>query len=243
MYGHLLTFGSAFLGAAVESVEALTIVLAVGVTRGWRAPLQGAAAAVIVLAVLILVAGGVIVRIPESTLRLVIGTLILLFGLRWLQKAVLRSAGVIPKHDEAAAFAQTVAQVSASPRRDLAGFIVAFKGVLLEGLEVAFIVIAVGANNADLGVAAAGGIVAVLVVSAAGIALRYPLARVPENALKFAVGVALSSLGTFWAAEGMGVTWPVDVVSILALAGLYLGGAWVSVTAIRVNLSRPRVAG
>jgi uncharacterized membrane protein len=236
MYGHIVAFLSAFLGSAVESVEALTIVLAVGLTRGWRAPLQGTVAALACLVVIVGLFGGLITTyVPEAALRLVVGSLILLFGLRWLQKAVLRSAGILPLHDENAAFAATVREIEAAPGRDWAGLVVAFKGVLLEGLEVAFIVFAVGSNDKDLTVAALGGLSAILVVAALGFAVRRPLARVPENGLKFAVGLALSSLGTFWAAEGMGVTWPFDIGSALGLAVIYLAGALISVQLIRTN--------
>jgi Ca2+/H+ antiporter, TMEM165/GDT1 family len=240
MYSHVVAFISAFLGSAVESVEALTIVLAVGLTRGWRAPLQGTLAALVCLVIIVVLFGALITsRVPESALRLVVGSLILLFGLRWLQKAVLRSAGVIALHDEEAAFKATVAEIEADPRRDWVGFVVAFKGVLLEGLEVAFIVFAVGSNDNDLTVAALGGVAAILVVAGLGLVVRQPLSRVPENGLKFAVGLALSSLGTFWAAEGMGVSWPLDIGAVLGLAAIYLGGALFSVQLIR-SRQRPR---
>ncbi|HEV3231797.1 MAG TPA: hypothetical protein VG245_06055 [Candidatus Dormibacteraeota bacterium] len=241
MYTGFLTFGTAFLGSAVESVEALTIVLAVGLTRGWRYPLYGAAAALATLVVLVAAFGQLITsRVPESTLKLVIGTLILLFGLRWLHKAVLRSAGVIELHDEAAEFEETVHELEAAPARsDWLGFTIAFKGVFLEGVEVAFIVFAVGANSRNLPVAALGGVAAMAVVAVAGTVVRHPLAMVPENTLKYAVGVILSSLGTFWAGEGMGVVWPLDFVSIAALAALYY---LASRTALTLIARLPRVA-
>ncbi|TAN34502.1 hypothetical protein EPN29_03830 [bacterium] len=223
MYAQLFTFGAAFLGSAVESVEALTIVLAVGLTRGWRAPLYGTAAALASLAVLVVFFGQVIVnRVPESSLKIIIGTLLLLFGLRWLHKAVLRSAGAVAMHDEERAYEQTVNELgSASARHDWVGFVIALKGVFLEGLEVVFIVIAVGGTSHGLPLAAGGGLLAMGVVAAVGLVVRKPLARVPENTLKYAVGILLTSIGTFWAAEGMGAAWPFDFVSIFGLVAVY----------------------
>ena len=233
-------FGAAFLGSAVESTEALTIVLAVGLTRGWRAPLMGTAAAIVALAVLVLAFGQLIVTtVPESALKLVVGTLLLLFGLRWLHKAVLRSAGVVALHDEEHAYNQAVSQLGgAAARRDWVGFVLALKGVFLEGLEVVFIVIAVGGAGHGFPAAIAGGIAAALVVAAAGVAVRRPLARVPENTLKYGVGLILTSLGTFWAAEGMGARWPLDFVSILGLAVVYFISSRLAIALIR----RPALA-
>jgi uncharacterized membrane protein len=236
MYAQLLTFGAAFLGSAVESVEALTIVLAVGLTRGWRAPLYGAVAALVLLGVLVAVFGQLIVaRVPELTLKLVIGMLLVLFGLRWLHKAVLRSAGVIAMHDEEHAYAQAVSSLrgDATGRRDWIGFTLALKGVFLEGLEVVFIVIAVGGTSGGLHIAVAGGLLAMVVVAAAGFIVKRPLARVPENTLKYAVGVILTSIGTFWAGEGMGAVWPLDFVSIGVLAALYFIASRVAIATIR----------
>ena len=240
MYQQLLTFGAAFLGSAVESVEALTIVLAVGLTRGWRAPLYGTVAALVALAVLVLVFGQLIVaRVPELTLKLVIGTLIVLFGLRWLHKAVLRSAGVIAMHDEKLAYEKAVSSLGqAAVGRDWIGFTLALKGVFLEGLEVVFIVIAVGGTSGGLPIAVAGGLLAMVVVAAIGVAVRKPLAMVPENTLKYAVGIILTSIGTFWAAEGMGATWPLDFVSILGLALVYFAASRIAIIVIR----RPAIA-
>jgi uncharacterized membrane protein len=241
LYAEFLTFGAAFLGSAVESVEALTIVLAVGLTRGWRYPLYGTVAALAALAVLVLTLGQVITeRVPESALKLVIGSLILLFGLRWLHKAVLRSGRVIALHDEQEEYRETVHELEIAPRsrRDWLGFTIAFKGVFLEGLEVAFIVFAVGANSRSIPVAALGGVAAMMVVAAAGLVVRHPLARVPENTLKFSVGLILASLGTFWASEGMGVHWPLDFVSILVIALLYLAATQIALGLIRVQRTR-----
>ena len=236
----LFTFGAAFLGTAVESVEALTIVLAVGLTRGWRAPLYGTVAALVSLAVLVTVFGQLIVqRVPESSLKLVIGTLLLLFGLRWLHKAVLRSAGVVALHDEEHAYQQTVTELQgAAARADWVGFVIAFKGVFLEGIEVVFIVVAVGGTSKNFPVAIAAGLLAMLVVAVVGVVVRKPLARVPENTLKYAVGIILASLGTFWAAEGMGASWPFDFVSIFVLVAAYLAASQLAVQLVR----RPALA-
>lgn len=238
MYAQLLTFGTAFLGSAVESVEALTIVLAVGLTRGWRWPLYGTLSALAILTGLVLAFGQLITsRVPEPVLKLVIGTLILLFGLRWLSKAVLRSAGVIALHDEEKKFKKTVDELehAGTNHRDWVGFTIAFKGVFLEGVEVAFIVFAVGSNNRNLPVAAIGGIAAMVLVALVGMMVRHPLASVPENTLKFSVGILLASLGTFWAAEGMGVDWPLDYVSIFALVALFIATARVAVEVIKAR--------
>ena len=231
----LLIFGAAFLGSAVEATEALTIVLAVGLTRGWRAPLAGTVAAVLALAVLVVAFGQLIVTtVPESALKLVVGTLLLLFGLRWLHKAVLRSAGVVAMHDEEHAYRQAVAQLGESAAKtDWVGFVLALKGVFLEGLEVVFIVIAVGGTGHGFPAAIAGGLVAAAAVAATGLIVRQPLARVPENTLKYGVGVILTSLGTFWAAEGMGAHWPLDFVSILGLVGIYFAASMLAVALIR----------
>ena len=240
MGAQLLTFGAAFLGSAVESVEALTIVLAVGLTRGWRAPLLGTLAALGLLALLVGIFGQLIVtRVPELTLKLIIGTLIVLFGLRWLHKAVLRSAGVVAMHDENRAYAATVESLRGDHEKtDWIGFTLALKGVFLEGLEVVFIVIAVGGTSGGMGVAVAGGLLAMVVVAGAGVIVRKPLAQVPENTLKYAVGIILTSVGTFWAAEGMGVSWPLDFVSIVGLAVLYFVASRVAIALIR----RPALA-
>jgi uncharacterized membrane protein len=222
----LITFGSAFVGSAVESVEALTIVLAVGLTRGWRAPLEGTVLALLLLAAVVIVFGqAVTTYVPESVLRLVIGTLVLLFGLRWLQKAVRRSAGLISFHNEDKEFSSVVdelQQAGDENSRDWVGLVVAFKGVLLEGFEVAFIVFAVGSSAHDLGSAGLGAATAVVLVGGVGSFLRHPLARVPENVLKYTVGVMLTSLGTFWAAEGLGVVWPLDLGFVFVLAAIYV---------------------
>jgi len=235
VYAQILTFGAAFLGSAVESVEALTIVLAVGLTRGWRSPLYGAVVALVALAVLVLLFGQLIVtRVPELTLKLIIGTLIVLFGLRWLHKAILRSAGVIAMHDENKSYEDTLKELHGSPlRQDWVAFTIALKGVFLEGMEVVFIVVAVGGTSGGLHIAVAGGLLAMIAVAVLGVVVRKPLAQVPENTLKYAVGVILASIGTFWAAEGMGATWPLDLVSVVGIAAIYFGASRVAVMMIR----------
>jgi uncharacterized membrane protein len=202
-----------FLASAVEAVEALTIVLAVGVTRGWRFTLAGVAAAIGLLALLVLVIGPRLASIPIDTLRLVVGALLLVFGLQWLRKAILRASGLKDTHDEVAAFAREAAAARsaapADPRSfDGYAFTLAFKGVCLEGLEVVFIVLTFGAAQGSISLAIAGAAAALALVIVVGVVLREPLARVPENALKFAVGVLLTSFGIFWSAEGAGVSWP-----------------------------------
>jgi uncharacterized membrane protein len=214
---------SVFLACAVEAVEALTIVLAVGVTRSWSSALYGVAAAVGVLAVLVAALGPALTSLPIDALRLSIGGLLLVFGLQWLRKAVLRGAGLKALHDEEAAFAAETeaARVAGAPdataRVDGYAFAIAFKGVLLEGLEVAFIVLTFGANQHRVGLAAAAAGVAVGLVALGGVAARAPLARVPENAMKFSVGVMLTSFGTFWGAEGAGASWPGGDAALLVI--------------------------
>ena len=223
MSSNVLLFLGAFLASAVEAVEALTVVLAVGVTRGWRSTLAGVGAASVVLIAIVAALGPALNHIPISTLRFVVGALLLAFGLQWLRKAILRAGGFKPLHDEDAAFAREreqagVAAPAAAKGMDWYSFTVAFKSVLLEGLEVAFIVIGFGSAQGELGLAAGAAAAAVVVVIAVGIAVRGPLARVPENSLKFVVGVLLTSFGTFWGAEGAGVTWPGSDLAILGVA-------------------------
>ena len=223
MSSNVLLFLGAFLASAVEAVEALTVVLAVGVTRGWRSTLAGVGAASVVLIAIVAALGPALNHIPISTLRFVVGALLLAFGLQWLRKAILRAGGFKPLHDEDAAFAREREQAgaaapAAAKGMDWYSFTVAFKSVLLEGLEVAFIVIGFGSAQGELGLAAGAAAAAVVVVIAVGIAVRGPLARVPENSLKFVVGVLLTSFGTFWGAEGAGVTWPGSDLAILGVA-------------------------
>ena len=213
---------SAFLASAVEFVEALTIVLAAGLTRGWRSSLVGLAAATVALAAIVAALGPALTLVPLSVLRLVVGALLLAFGLQWLRKAILRASGFKALHDEEAIFAREVAEASTAAREERAGldwygFTLAFKGVLLEGLEVAFIALTFGANQRNVPLAAFAALSAVLVVAVAGITLRAPLTRVPENAMKFIVGVMLTSFGIFWGAEGAGARWPAGDAALLVL--------------------------
>ena len=215
-----------FVACAVEAVEALTIVLAAGLTREWKSTFQGAGAALVVLAVVTAAVGPALTFLPLSALRLVVGALLTIFGLQWLRKAVLRASGYKALHDEASAYLREVAAAEAAPVRarrgvsDWYSFTLAFKGVLLEGLEVVFIVITFGASQRDVGAAVIGAAAAVVVVTLTGIAVRAPLARVPENWMKYAVGVMLTSFGTFWGAEGAGVAWPGGDAALLVLVPL-----------------------
>ncbi|HXX39385.1 MAG TPA: hypothetical protein VEP50_14770 [bacterium] len=204
---------STFLASAVEMVEALTIVLAVGVTRGWRPALVGVAAAVLALAAIVAVFGPALTYIPIDALRLVVGILLLVFGLQWLRKAVLRAAGYVPLHDEDAAFRREMEAARVAPTvlrggLDWYGFTLSFKGVLLEGLEVAFIVVTFGTTEGSLSLAIFGAAAAAVLVAGTGVLVHRPLSAVPENTMKFAVGLMLTTFGTFWSAEGAGVTWP-----------------------------------
>jgi uncharacterized membrane protein len=212
---------SVFLACAVEAVEALTIVLAVGTTRSWSSAMSGVGAATIAASESVAALGPALTSLPIGVLRVVVGGLLLIFGLQWLRKAILRSAGLKAKHDEAAIFREeTEAARSAGakhPGFDGYAFAISFKGVLLEGLEVAFIVLTFGANQNHVPLAAAAAAVAVLLVVAAGVAARAPLAKVPENTMKLAVGVMLSSFGMFWGAEGAGASWPGDDAALLAI--------------------------
>jgi uncharacterized membrane protein len=238
---------SVFLACAVEAVEALTIVLAVGLTRSWSSAMYGVGAAVLALAVIVAGLGPALTSLPINTLRVTIGGLLLVFGLQWLRKAVLRAAGLKALHDEEATFAAERAAAAAAGEPASAGidgysFAIAFKGVLLEGLEVAFIVLTFGANQHNVGVAAAAAGVAILVVVLGGAAAKAPLARVPENAMKFAVGVMLTSFGTFWGTEGAGASWPggdaalLVIIPTLLVASLAMA-AWLrrSPTAVAVG--------
>jgi len=216
-------------------VEALTIVLAVATVRGWRPAGLGALAGLVLLVLIVAALGPLLDRVPLHLLQLAIGILLLLFGMRWLRKAILRSAGVIPLHDEAMAFAIETAELREQARRqqarlDWLAALASFKAVLLEGLEVVFIVIAVSAGRGLLVPASAGALAACLLVAGAGFAVHRPLARVPENTLKFAVGVMLSAFGVFWTGEGIGVAWPGADLAIVAFAALFLavGGAAVA---------------
>jgi uncharacterized membrane protein len=211
---------SVFLACAVEAVEALTIVLAVGTTRSWSSALAGAGGAAALLAVLVAALGPALTSLPIDVLRVGVGGLLLVFGLQWLRKAILRAAGLKARHDEVAAFereSQAARSAARPPGFDPYAFTVAFKGVLLEGLEVAFIVLTFGANQHRIALAALAAALAIALVVLAGLALRAPLARVPENTMKFAVGVMLTSFGTFWGAEGAGASWPGNDAALLVI--------------------------
>jgi len=235
---------SVFLACAVEAVEALTIVLAVGYTRSWRSSLTGVGAAVLVLAALTAALGPALTALPINVLRLIVGALLLIFGLQWLRKAILRAAGLKALHDEREAYEQELSAARAAgsvdrTRLDPYSFTIAFKGVLLEGLEVVFIVLTFGANQHNIGLAAVAAGVAVLAVVVAGIAVHSPLSRVPENTMKFAVGVMLTSFGMFWGATGAGASWPGDDAALLVLVPATLG---VSVGIVAMLRRRRRLA-
>lgn len=216
-------FLAVFLACAVEAVEATTIVLAAGTTRNWKSALLGVAAGLLVLAVIVAVLGPAISAIPLRALRLAVGGLLLVFGLQWLRKAILRASGHKALHDEAQIYLDEVAaaRAAATERRGLVedwyAFTLSFKGVVLEGLEVAFIALTFGSNQHDIPLAAIAAVAAVVAVVAAGVAVRAPLSRVPENTMKFVVGVMLTSFGTFWGAEGAGAHWPGNDASLLVM--------------------------
>ena len=217
---------AAFLASLVECVEALTVVLAVGSVRGWRSAIVGSALACGVLLLLVAILGSTLTHIPLRTVQLVVGILIVLFGLRWMRKAVLRAAGVIPLHDEAAVYAKNVQRLrtTADPAVawDRVAMATAFNITMLEGTEVIFIVIAIGAGGKPLLLAASlAAVAALLLVVALGILLHRPLAAIPENTLKFIVAVLLSAFGTFWIGEGMGIEWPGADLAILGMALAY----------------------
>jgi uncharacterized membrane protein len=232
-------FLAAFLASAVEMVEALTIVLAVGVTRGWRSTLVGVGAASLALAAVVAALGPALTLIPINALRLFIGGLLLAFGMQWLRKAILRASGFVPLHDEEAVYAheRDEAQQAVGETRagmDWYSFTLSFKGVFLEGLEVAFIVISFGADGSNgVAIAAAAAGAALVVVALTGALARAPLSRVPENTLKFAVGLLLTSFGTFWGAEGAGVSWPGGDAAILGILGFLLVVSLGSVRVLR----------
>jgi uncharacterized membrane protein len=229
----------AFIASAVEFVEATTIVLAVGITRGWRAPLVGTALAALTLAVIVATLGVALVTVvPEHLLLGLVGTLLLLFGLRWLRKAVLRFAGIVALHDEDEIYRKEVAELRARGLKktefDWVGTIVAYKAVLLEGIEVAFIVIAFGAKGvAAMNAAIVGAIAAGVIVTALAAALRHPLTAVPENWMKFGVGAMLSAFGVFWFGEGIGAEWPGDAASIPVILAAFLAASWLAARMLR----------
>jgi uncharacterized membrane protein len=238
----LLLVAAAFLACAVEMVEALTVVLAVGVTRGWRSALLGTAAALAALTVVVAVLGPAIAQVPIDSLRVVVGTLLLVFGLQWLRKAILRASGLKALHDEDSIYAAEVAALEAEGGKrphDWYAFTVAFKSVFLEGLEVAFIVVTFGGSQHHVGLAVVGAIAALVVVLTVGSIVHAPLSRVPENTLKFAVGVMLTSFGMFWAGEGAGVKWPGGDLAILGLIVFVLAVSFALVATMRREQTKP----
>jgi uncharacterized membrane protein len=228
-----------FLASIVEGVEALTIVLAVGTTRGWRSTWYGVGAALLSLTAFVAVLGPALTLIPINALRLVVGALLLIFGLQWLRKAILRASKFKPLHDESTIFSKATLEAERASRiahhgriDDWYSFTIAFKGVLLEGLEVAFIVVTFGANQGSIPLAVAGAAFATLIVIIVGVAVHKPLAQIPENSLKFAVGIMLTSFGIFWGSEGAGVHWPGGDVALLGLIILITGTALVLVAGL-----------
>jgi uncharacterized membrane protein len=216
-------FIAVFLACLVEAVEATTIVLAAGTARDWRSAGVGTVTAFAVLAVIVAVLGPAVSDIPLRGLRVVVGALLLVFGLQWIRKAILRASGHKALHDEDKLYAEHMAEAAAKQSRhfmlapDWYGFTLAFKGVLLEGLEVVFIVLTFGANAKNVGLASVAAGCAVVLVAAAGFAVRAPLARVPENTMKFVVGIMLTSFGIFWGGEGAGANWPGSDAALLVI--------------------------
>lgn len=211
-----------FLASLVEMVEALTIVVAVGATRGWRSAFEGVAAALGLLAVTVAIAGPALARVPLTGLRLVVGGFLLIFGMQWLRKSILRSAGLKARHDEDVIYAETVASLQGSAvNRDSVGFVTSFKGVFLEGIEVVVTVITLGGSTHRLGVASLAALAALLLVVVVGAVVAKQLSRVPENAMKMTVGLMLMAYGSFWIGEGLGVHWPHGDVTLLEFVALY----------------------
>jgi uncharacterized membrane protein len=238
-------FVTVFLACAVEAVEATTVVLAVGTARHWRSALAGTVVALIGLSAIVAVLGPAITVLPLNALRLVVGGVLLIFGLQWLRKAVLRAGGVKALHDEDAVFRQQLAaaEAAANGRRpvvgDWYGFTLSFKSVLLEGLEVVFIALTFGANQHDIPLAAIAAVIAVCAVAAAAVAVRAPLSRVPENTMKFVVGVLLCAFGTFWGAEGAGASWPGSDAALLVLVPVYGAVAALLAASLRARKKVP----
>ena len=233
----ILVVAASFLACAVEMVEALTIVLAVGVTRGWHSAIVGTAAALGALALVVAALGPALAVLPIDKLRLFVGGILLIFGLQWLRKAILRASGFKALRNEEAAFAESERAARAAARYgsrvDWYTFVVSFKGVLLEGLEVAFIVVALGGAQHSIALAAVGALAAAVVVLIAGVAVHRPLSRVPENTMKYGVGVMLTTFGIFWAGEGAGLHWPGNDASLVGLLAYQLGTSALLVSMLR----------
>lgn len=229
---------ASFFASVVEAVEALTIVLAVAAVRGWRSAGLGALTGLVVLVIVVLAFGPLLEHVSLKILQLTIGILLLLFGMRWLRKAILRSAGVIPLHDEAKIFFTTTAELrephrSQDARLEWIAGLTSCKAVLLEGLEVVFIVIALGTGRGMLGAASIGALAACLLVAGIGVVIRQPLAKVPENTIKFSVGVMLSAFGIFWTGEGLGVPWPGADFAIVVFIAMFLAIGLAAVEIVR----------
>ncbi len=235
----VVLFISVFLACAVEAVEATTIVLAAGTARDWRSATSGLVAGLAVLAMITAALGPAVTRLPLPALRLFVGALLLVFGLQWLRKAILRASGHKGLHDEDAIYRKQMAAAQAAPRQRIGlvpdgyGFTLSFKGVLLEGLEVVFIALTFGGNAHDIPLAAVAAVAAVVLVGLVGLAVRAPLARVPENTMKFVVGIMLTAFGTFWGAEGAGARWPGSDAALLVIAPAIACFALVLVAVLR----------
>jgi Ca2+/H+ antiporter, TMEM165/GDT1 family len=228
----IVLVGAVFLASCVEMVEALTIVLAVGHTRGWRSALEGTAVALLALSALVAAFGPALVHVPLNVLRLIVGGVLLIFGMQWLRKSILRATGLKAKHDEDAIYEAAVATLRAAgdrPGRDRIAFVMAFKGVFLEGLEVVILVITLGTSAHRLGLAAVVAAIALVLVALCGVVVAKQLSRVPENLLKMSVGVLLVTYGTFWSGEGLRVRWPGGDTWLLLLAALYGVMTWSAV--------------
>jgi uncharacterized membrane protein len=242
--GVLVLVGAVFLACAVEMVEALTIVFAVGHTRGWRSAFEGVFVALVALVALVAVFGPALVQIPLSTLRLIVGGVLLIFGMQWLRKAVLRSSGFKAMHDEDAIYEETVAELRASGEsigRDRVAFVMAFKGVFLEGLEVVVTVLTLGTSAHRLGLAATTAGIALLLVVIIGAIVSKQLSSIPENAMKMSVGILLVSYGTFWAGEGLKVSWPGNDAFLAFLVVLYTLVTWGLVALAKFEASQKKV--
>jgi uncharacterized membrane protein len=240
---NLVLVSAVFLACAVEMVEALTIVVAVGSTRSWKSAFEGVAVAVLALGALVAVFGPALVHVPLTTLRLVVGGVLLIFGLQWLRKAILRSTGYKAKHDEDAIFAETVAELnSATGDRDRLAFVMSFKGVFLEGLEVVVTVLTLGASSHEIGLATITAAVALTLVAIVGAIVAKQLSGAPENAMKMAVGIMLVSYGTFWTGEGLKVSWPGNDVMIPVFVVLYGLFVWVVVASLKTGEMKAEVA-
>ncbi|MHB8378668.1 MAG: COG4280 domain-containing protein [Acidimicrobiales bacterium] len=234
--GVVVLVGAVFLASAVEMIEALTIVFAVGHTRGWRSAFEGTIVALLCLGALVAAFGPALVHVPLDVLRLIVGGVLLIFGLQWLRKAVLRSSGLKAKHDEDEIYRETVATLTAQPAntgRDRVSFVMAFKGVFLEGLEVVITVLTLGTSAHRLGLAVVVAAIAVVLVGVIGVVVAKQLSSVPENAMKMAVGVLLVSYGTFWTGEGLKVRWPGGDTMLVGLVAIYLAITWLYVAWLR----------